>query len=98
MTLRIGCLVMPWISRYRACAAEGLEWESTTTTPIVGQNHRSVGIHLVPRCSNSSVHAVRHLLEFEEVFVSGLGVSREHAAGIDVLERLDGRRRDANVR
>src|SRR5882672_4844297 len=33
MTLRIGCLVMPWISRYRACAAEGLEWESTTTTP-----------------------------------------------------------------
>src|SRR5215510_10757823 len=33
MILRIGCLVMPWISRYRACAAEGLEWESTTTTP-----------------------------------------------------------------
>jgi len=36
--------------------------------------------------------------EFEEVFVSGLGVSRKHAAGIDVLERLDGRRRNTNVR
>src|SRR5262245_50087242 len=33
MILRIGCLVMFWISRYRAWAAEGLEWESTTTTP-----------------------------------------------------------------
>ena len=66
--------------------------------PIVGQNHRSVGIHLVPRRGNSSVHSVRHLLEVEEIFVGGLGVSHEHAAGIDVLERLDGRRRDTNVR
>ena len=66
--------------------------------PIISQNHRGVGIHLVPRRSNSGLYPVRHLFEFEEVFVSSLGVSREHAAGIDVLERLDGRRSDANVR
>ena len=66
--------------------------------PIIGQNHRSVAIHLVPRCSNGSVYSVRHLLEFKELFVSGLGVSREHAAGIDVPKRLDGHRSDANVR
>ena len=65
---------------------------------IVGENHRGVGIHLVPRRGNSSVYSICHLLEFKEVFVGGLGVSREYAAGIDVLERLDGRRRDANMR
>src|SRR6266436_6669634 len=33
MILRIGCLVTPRISSYRARAADGLECESTTTTP-----------------------------------------------------------------
>src|SRR5215510_7402847 len=33
MILLIGWRVIPWISRYRAKAAEGLECESTTTTP-----------------------------------------------------------------
>src|SRR5215471_6156253 len=33
MSLRMGCLVTPWISWNSARAAEGLECESTTTTP-----------------------------------------------------------------
>src|SRR5262249_16246948 len=33
MSFRTGCLVTPWISWNNARAAEGLECESTTTTP-----------------------------------------------------------------
>jgi hypothetical protein len=59
--------------------------------PIIGQNHRRIGIHLVPRRGDGGIDAIGHWFEFEEIFVGRLGVGWQDATEVEMLERLDGR-------
>lgn len=58
--------------------------------PVVGQDDRGIGIHFVLGRGNGGIDAIRHRLEFEELFVGGCRIGREGATEIEVIHRLDG--------
>src|SRR5262249_40368943 len=60
---------------------------------VVGQNHGSVAVDLIPRSGDRCVDAVRDGLELEQVLAGGLGVGGEDAARVEILEGLNGRNR-----
>jgi len=60
---------------------------------VVGEDHCRVGVDLVARGRDRSIHAVGHRLELEQVLFRRLGIRREHAARIEVVERLNRRNR-----
>jgi hypothetical protein len=64
---------------------------------IVGQDDRGVGVHFILRRGDGGIDAIRHRLEFEEIFAGGDCIGREGATEIEVIDRLDGCSREPHA-
>ena len=97
MTLRIGCLRdrldLPVQGIRGGRLGVGIHHDHA----VVGEDHGGVGVDLVARRGDGGIDAVRHRLQLEQVLVGGLGVGREGAAGIEMIEGLNGRDRHAGA-